>query len=115
MLRPPPPNPAIEDLARGVGLEDARDLVRLFLDGFEETMAQLSAKKREERHRAAHSLKSSARLVGLLALSRQMTALEDRLSQTTGDVEPADLHAARAEFAAAEPVLRAFAAPPGAD
>lgn len=114
MSRPPPPNPAIADLANGLGLEDARDLVRMFLDGFDSTLASLSAKEREERRRAAHSLKSSARIVGLMTLSRQMGELENRLSTPEGDVAPADISTARKNFETAAPTLRAFATPPEA-
>jgi HPt (histidine-containing phosphotransfer) domain-containing protein len=105
----PPPNAAIAELAHGLGMDDARELVRMFLDGFEGTIVALSASGREERRRAAHSLKSSARIVGLMTLSRQMAELEDRLSTERGDVLPADISAAREKFEAAAPGLRAFA------
>ena len=95
-------------------MEDARDLVRMFLDGFEGTLAALASSAREERRRAAHSLKSSARIVGLMTLSRQMAELENRLSTPEGEVLPADIAAAREKFEAAAPTLQAFAAPPPA-
>jgi HPt (histidine-containing phosphotransfer) domain-containing protein len=95
-------------------MEDARDLVRMFLDGFDSTLAALSAPEPEERRRAAHSLKSSARIVGLMPLSRQMAELENRLSTPQAEVLPADISTAREKFEAAEPTLRAFAAPPEA-
>jgi HPt (histidine-containing phosphotransfer) domain-containing protein len=107
----PPPNASIAELASGLGLEDARDLVRLFLDSFDETLAALSAKDLTERRRAAHSLKSSARIVGLLGISQQMAELELRLSSPPGDVTPADISAARKEFETVAPALRAFSAP----
>lgn len=110
MAHPPPPNEAIAELAHALGEEDARELVRMFLNGFEPTVAELSASEREDRRRAAHSLKSSARIVGLMALSRDMGALEDRLSTDEGDVTPQDILAARQHFDAAAPTLRAFAA-----
>jgi HPt (histidine-containing phosphotransfer) domain-containing protein len=93
-------------------MEDARDLVRMFLDGFDSTLAALSAPEREERRRAAHSLKSSARIVGLMTLSRQMGELENRLSTPKGEVSPGDISAAREKFETAAPTLRAFATPP---
>lgn len=111
MAHPPPPNDAIAELAHGLGEEDARELVRMFLSGFELTLSALSSKNREDRRRAAHSLKSSSRIVGLLALSRQMAELEDRLSKEAGDVLPTDVSAAREKFDEIAPVLRAFAAP----
>lgn len=113
MAHPPPPNDAIAELAQGLGDEDARELVRMFLSGFEPNLAALSSKDREDRRRAAHSLKSSARIVGLLALSRQMAELEDRLASDDGDVMPTDVSAARDKFNEIAPVLRAFSAMPG--
>ncbi|HEX2854185.1 MAG TPA: Hpt domain-containing protein [Opitutaceae bacterium] len=113
MAQPPPPNDAIAELAQGLGEEDARELVRMFLNGFELTLAALSSKDREDRRRAAHSLKSSSRIVGLLALSRQMAELEDRLAKDEGEVVPADVSAARQKFDEIAPVLRAFAGVPG--
>jgi HPt (histidine-containing phosphotransfer) domain-containing protein len=107
--RPPPPNAAIADLANGLGMEDARELVRMFLDGFDATLAALSSSDREERKRAAHSLKSSARIVGLMTLSRQMAEVEDRLSKDRGDVTPTDIATARERFEASAATLRAFA------
>ena len=65
----------------------------------------------EDRRRAAHSLKSSARIVGLMTLSRQMAELESRLSNPTGDVAPTDITAAQEKFDAVAPTLRAFSAP----
>src|SRR5688500_398432 len=109
MAHPPPPNDAIAELAHGLGDEDARELVRMFLSGFEQTLAALSASSREDRRRAAHSLKSSARIVGLIALSRQMAELEERLFKERGDVGPEDVSAARRKFEEAAPLLRAFA------
>ena len=114
MSSPPPPNAAVADLANGLGIEDARDLVRMFLDGFDASLSALSAAQREERRRAAHSLKSSARIVGLMALSRQMAELENRMATPSGDIHPADILAAREKFEAAAPTLRAFSAPPAA-
>ncbi|MEO7415002.1 MAG: Hpt domain-containing protein [Opitutaceae bacterium] len=111
MSHPPPPNASIAELASGLGMEDARDLVRMFVDSFDSMLAALSASRREDRCRAAHSLKSSARIVGLMTLSRQMGELEDRLSGPTGDVSPADILAAREKYEAVAPTLRAFSAP----
>ena len=108
MSHPPPPNPSIAELANGLGIEDARELVRLFLDTFESMLEALSTQRREDRCRAAHSLKSSARIVGLMTLSRQMSELENRLSGPTGDVSPADISAAREKFEEIAPALRAF-------
>ena len=83
----------------------------MFVDTFDSMLAALSAKRREDRCRAAHSLKSSARIVGLVTLSRQMGELEERLTGPTGaDVSPADIAAAQEKFKELAPALRAFSA-----
>jgi HPt (histidine-containing phosphotransfer) domain-containing protein len=109
----PPPNPAIAELAQGLGLEDARELVGMFLKGFEPTLAGLDSPDREEQRRAAHSLKSSARIVGLLELSHFMEEIEDRLGRASGAVAPGDLAAARKLFAAGSGAMRTFAGSAG--
>jgi HPt (histidine-containing phosphotransfer) domain-containing protein len=110
MPLPPAPNEAIAELASGLGDEDARELVSMFLKSFDPTLALLASRDHEEQRRAAHSLKSSSRIVGLMALSRQMAELEERLAQPGGTVVPADFAAARAKFDAAEPAFTAYAA-----
>lgn len=92
-------------------MEDARDLVRIFLEAFDVTLAGLTACSPEERRRAAHSMKSSARIVGLMTLSHQMAELEERLAKQAGDVTSTDVAVARENFEASAPALRAFAAP----
>jgi HPt (histidine-containing phosphotransfer) domain-containing protein len=105
----PPPNPAIAELAQGLGAEDARDLVGMFLTGFEPAIALLRSADREEQRRAAHSLKSSARIVGLLELSHLMGEIEERLGRASGAVMPADFEKARNLFSEQAAALKAFA------
>lgn len=105
----PPPNPAIAELAQGLGPEDARDLVGMFLSGFDPTITALRSADREEQRRAAHSLKSSARIVGLLELSHLMGEIEERLGRASGAVTTADLAKARELFTAGAVALKAFA------
>ena len=109
MPRPPAPNNAIAELASGLGEEDARELVSMFLKSFDSTLAALASSDHEEQRRAAHSLKSSSRIVGLIGLSRQMAELEERLFRNGGAVTPADLAAARNKFAEDAPALNAYA------
>jgi HPt (histidine-containing phosphotransfer) domain-containing protein len=105
---PPPPNPAIAELAQGLGLEDARDLVGMFLRGFEVTIDALHSADREEQRRAAHSLKSSARIVGLMELSELMGEIERRLGRASGAVTPEDFTNARKLFTDGAAALKAF-------
>lgn len=104
----PPPNSAIAELIHGLGHEDARDLVGMFLNGFDTTLRTLQGPDLEEQRRAAHSLKSSARIVGLMELAHLMSKLEERLSKTDGAVTAAEIAAARKEFETESPALRAF-------
>ena len=108
MPNPTPPNSAIAELTEGLGLEDAQDLVGMFLKGFEAALAALQSSDHEEQRRAAHSLKSSARIVGLLELSHMMGQIEERLGRPTGGVTKADLAKARKLFEAKSPALTAF-------
>jgi HPt (histidine-containing phosphotransfer) domain-containing protein len=109
MPNPPPPNRAIAELVHGLGDEDARELVGMFLKGFDSMLAALAAEDREEQRRAAHSLKSSARIVGLMELAHQMSELETRLARPEGAVTTDDVSAARQNFEEDAATLRAFA------
>ena len=80
----------------------------MFIESFDAMLEAFSQPRREDRCRAAHSLKSSARIVGLISLSRQMAELENRLAGPTGEVSAADLAAAREKFEEVAPALRAF-------
>lgn len=105
----PPPNTAIAELAAALGEDSARELADMFLTSFPAVLHDLKSADHEERKRAAHSLKSSARIVGASALSSRMAELEARLTNTTGDITPADLTATVAEFEQVAVDLRAYA------
>ena len=113
MTPSPPPNAAIAELANGLGDEDARELVGMFLNSFEPTLHALGGPDREEQRRAAHSLKSSARIVGMMELSGLMSELENRLAKPDGAVSPTDIDSARQKFARLAPALLAFAGAAG--
>ena len=105
----PPPNSAMEELATALGEESARELADMFLTTFAAVLRDLSAGTREERKRAAHSLKSSARIVGANTLSARMSDLEARLTNTPGDITPEDITATVGDFEKIAVVLRAYA------
>ena len=109
MSNTPPPNPALSELAEVLGEDNVRTLVRTFLRDFPASIHELSNAARKERHRAAHSMKSNARLMGAMDLSARMAELEKRLESSDGaDVTPADLAAINAEFEKVAGPLRAF-------
>ena len=105
----PPPNSAIAELAASLGEDSARELADMFLTSFAAVLHDLKSADHEERKRAAHSLKSSARIVGASALSGRMAELEARLTHTSGDVTPADLAATVEDFERIAADLRAYA------
>ena len=103
------PNPAVAELAAVLGEGQAREVVRTFLKSFPSLLHELTLGDRERGRRAAHSLKSSARQMGALALSQRMADIEERLGRPDGVVAVTDLaHIAR-DFSAAAGPLRAFA------
>ena len=69
---------------------------------------ELKGGDRKNRHRIAHSLKSNSRLMGAMALSRRMAALEARLDADGADVTPQDLAEISADFEAIAGPLREF-------
>ena len=81
----------------------------MFLTSFDGVVRDLNSANREERKRAAHSLKSSARIVGASALAGRMAELEARLTNTTDDVTPGDISATLDDFERAAVQLRAYA------
>lgn len=109
MSTSPPPNAALAELADVLGEDNVRTLVGTFLRDFPGSFNQLSGGDRKNRHRIAHSLKSNSRLMGAIALSERMAALEARLDSENGaDVTPQDLAAISAEFANVAGPLRKF-------
>jgi HPt (histidine-containing phosphotransfer) domain-containing protein len=106
---PPPPNEAIEALASVLGEDSTREIVRLFLEDFPQSVRRLGDGKREDQVMIAHGLKSSALHMGATGLSKRMAAIETKLSATAETLSPGELSAAVAEFEAVEPMLRGYA------
>lgn len=105
----PPPNKALADLAAVLGEDNVRTLTRTFLRDFPLSLKELEGGERQNRHRIAHSMKSSARLMGVQHLSERMAEIEQRLSANTArDVTPEDLAAIAAEFEEAAGPFRKF-------
>jgi HPt (histidine-containing phosphotransfer) domain-containing protein len=82
MARTSLPNDAIAELVRVLGTDNTRTLVRTFLRDFPIAFEALSVGDRGDRHRRAHSMKSSSRLMGAHALSLHLADLESRLAES---------------------------------
>jgi len=106
---PPPPNEALESLASVIGEDSTREIVRLFLEDFPQSVRRLGSGSREEQVRVAHGLKSSALHMGATGLSQRMAAIERKLSSTSEALSNEEVSAAVAEFEALEPGLRGYA------
>ena len=92
-----------------IGEENTREIVRIFLQEAPQLLESLSASDRPVRHRAAHSLKSSARLVGAETLATHAADAELRLAQPDGEIAPGEISALAADLSAISPALIAFA------
>ena len=110
----PPPNNAMAELAAALGEDSARELAEMFLTTFAAVLRDLNTGDRDERKRAAHSLKSSSRIVGATALSSRMAEIEARLTNTDGDITPEDIVATMADFEQIAIELRTYARQQGA-
>jgi HPt (histidine-containing phosphotransfer) domain-containing protein len=108
MSNVPPPTDALVELAAVLGEDNVRTLVRTFLRDFPVSMRDLGGGDRKQRHRIAHSMKSNSRLMGAMALSQRMAALEGRLESNGDDVTPADLAAITKEYEQIAAPLRLF-------
>lgn len=104
-----PPNSAVAELSSALGEDSARELVEIFLSNFPKVLGELNSGDREQRRRAAHSLKSSSHIVGADTLSGRMAELEARLTLPAGEVTHDDITATIAEFDRVAVSLRAFA------
>ena len=107
----PPPNLALKDLAFLVGDDAAREIVRLFLHSFPESIHSLGTSGRQDQMRIAHGLKSSALHMGADRLSERIGEIEDKLAQPGEALVPEDLAAAATEFESFAYELRKYAEP----
>ena len=108
-MSPTDPNESIAQLVAALGVDDTRDLVRLYLEEYSGLIRTMVSGDRESQHRATHSLKSSSRHMGLVTLVRRLEALEARLFLPTGKVTAQDIETITGEFEKAVLPLRKFA------
>jgi HPt (histidine-containing phosphotransfer) domain-containing protein len=106
---PVPPNPTLAHLAAALSDDDARELVRIFLNEFPALRETLAGGTQRARYMAAHSLKSSAQHMGLEALADRAAQLETRLAAPGAVLEPADLAGLTQDFEVQAEALRAYA------
>lgn len=108
----PPPTPELAELSAILGPANAREVTLTFLHDTPQLMADLALVTAPDGEAppcqlAAHSLKSTARLVGANALSALATELEARLIAAGPAPTPAEIETIRTEFAR----FRTFLAP----
>jgi hypothetical protein len=103
-----PPNEDLVALAAVLGDDATRDIVRLFLHSFPESMRRLTNGTHDEQVRIVHGIKSSALHMGATALSQRMAATEAKLGRPGEKFTEADMAAILADFKAVEPELRQY-------
>jgi HPt (histidine-containing phosphotransfer) domain-containing protein len=109
VLSTPPPNLALKDLALLVGDDATREIVRLFLHSFPDSIRSLGISSRQDQMRITHGLKSSALHMGADKLSEHISVIEDKLAQPGAPLSQDDLKAAIAEFDSFAAELRKYA------
>jgi HPt (histidine-containing phosphotransfer) domain-containing protein len=109
LSHPPPPNQALKDLASLVGDDAAREIVRLFLQTFPDSIHSLRSSSRQDQMRIVHGLKSSALHMGADQLTERITAIEDKLTEPGMTLTAGDMAAAIADFEAFAVYLRSYA------
>jgi hypothetical protein len=105
----PIPNEAIKALEAILGEESTREVVRLFLHDFPESIRRVSGASREDQMRIVHGLRSSALHMGATHLSDKLSTLEEKLGTPGETLVMADLTPAIADFGAVSPELRKYA------
>ena len=112
----PPPTPELAEISDIIGLDDTRELARTFLADAPRLIADLdnpapadaSPASPPRCRLAAHSLKSTSRLVGAHPLSVLAATLELRLLAAGPMPSATEIEAIRAEFARFSPALVRF-------
>jgi HPt (histidine-containing phosphotransfer) domain-containing protein len=105
----PAPNQALQDLVLLVGDEATKEIVRLFLQSFPESIRDLSAGALQDQVRIAHGLKSSALHMGADQLVQRIGEIEAKLTETKSVLAAGDLEPTTAEFESFAAGLRRYA------
>jgi len=104
----PPPNERLASLVSVLGVADTRELVEIFLDSTPALLRDLASTDSTVAERAAHSLKSSGRQMGLSDLSERMARLEERLRTPGATLSPPELKSISDDLAEAAKPLQAY-------
>ena len=112
----PPPTPELVELSAILGPANAREVTLTFLHDTPQLIADLAfataaAGEVSPCQLAAHSLKSTARLVGAHTLSTMAAAIEARLVAAGPTPTRAEIEAIRTEFVRFRTVLSPFTGP----
>ncbi|HZZ56747.1 MAG TPA: Hpt domain-containing protein [Opitutaceae bacterium] len=106
-----PPNERLAALIQVLGVEETRELVRIFLRTAPKLVSDIGQENRAEARRAAHSLKSSSSQMGLADLSKQALEIEKRFDAGGPPPSAMELTLLQARVRRAEAALRDFAGP----
>jgi hypothetical protein len=105
----PAPNESIKALEDVLGNDSTREVVRLYLHDFPESIRRVAGAGREDQMRIVHGLKSSSLHMGATSLSDLLAALEEKLGAQQDTLALEDLAPAVAGFGAVSADLRAYA------
>jgi hypothetical protein len=105
----PAPNEAIKALEDVLGNDSTREVVRLYLHDFPDSIRRVAGAGREDQMRIVHGLKSSSLHMGATSLSDLLASLEEKLGAQQDTLAPEDLAPAVAGFGAVSAGLRAYA------
>jgi HPt (histidine-containing phosphotransfer) domain-containing protein len=108
-LSPPPPNNALRELESLLGDDATREIVRIYLRDFPQSIGRLGGGTQEEKQRIVHGLSSSSLHMGAQALSVRLASIEDRLKKPGETVQPEELASVAGDFEDIAPPLRRYA------
>jgi HPt (histidine-containing phosphotransfer) domain-containing protein len=103
-----PPNDTVDALSAVLGEDATREIVRLYLSTFPETLRSLVDGSREDHLRLIHGIKSSSLHMGATELSERLAEIEDKLIKGDGALSQQDLDSIEVGFTAVEPALRRY-------
>ncbi|HZZ19188.1 MAG TPA: Hpt domain-containing protein [Opitutaceae bacterium] len=105
-----PPNESVDALSAVLGEEATKEIVRLYLSSFPETLRNLVDGSREDQLRLIHGVKSSSLHMGATELSERLAAIEARLTKGDAVLTQQDLDSIEAGYTEVEPALRQYGA-----
>ncbi len=103
-----PPNDSVDALSAVLGEEATKEIVRLYLSSFPETLRNLVDGTREDQLRLIHGIRSSSLHMGATDLSERLGMIEERLVKGDATLTQEDLDSIEAGYGAVEPALRLY-------